>query len=700
MPFDWRQFHASEDHAPAVVEPRRRLRICLAAFVAMLALVLGRAIQLEATYGPAFRDEALRPAEKKTVLPAPRGRILSRDGAILACDQTVQAVAVQYRWLQDPPDDHWLRTVVRSRLSKTDRRNVDKLATQRAAFLAERADTARRLADLCGLSPQQWAARSLRIQTRVERIAQSTNSRRELAAAEQERADDSWTVRLRRLLLEEPPPPRIVVAEELNYHVMAEGVPAAAIAEIEAHPDLYPGVRVVSLLERSYPAGSLAAHVLGHLGRVGEKELAESADPDSPYSPDDWVGRMGIERQYETLLRGHRGLAVQQSDRSGRIVASFHAKEPAPGQDIVLGLDSRLQRTTEELLQGALERRTAMSDSSEPAGGAIVVMDLRDGAIRAAASAPAFDPNLFVAESPEPRAALLTDPSHPMFDRVCQMALPPGSTFKLVTAVALLESATVPPAEPFTCQGYLHQPDRQRCQIYMRQGIGHGEVTLADALAVSCNVYFFHFAGQMGPRPLIAWAARFGFGCPTGIDLPGESAGVLATLENIDRLEGHTWTIGDTQSLAIGQGSLTATPLQVLRMIAAVATAGHPPPPHLEKGVGTIYSDATEKPEERSIPMQRATIDAIRDGLRRAVADAEGTAHATVFIDSLPIAGKTGTAETGPSQLSHAWFAGYVPANQPKLAFVIVLEHAGDAAATAGPVVKRLVLRMDQLGML
>ena len=165
------------------------------------------------------------------------------------------------------------------------------------------------------------------------------------------------------------------------------------------------------------------------------------------------------------------------------------------------------------------------------------------------------------------------------------MALPPGSAFKVVTAVALLESASVDPEKAFFCQGYLHQPDRQRCEIYVRQGVGHGDVTLADALGVSCNVYFFHFAGLMGPRPLVAWAERFGFGRPTGVDLPGEAVGTLPSPENIRQLEGHAWRTADTQSMAIGQGSLTATPLQMVRMMAAVANGGRLVTPHVVERV-------------------------------------------------------------------------------------------------------------------
>ena len=279
-----------------------------------------------------------------------------------------------------------------------------------------------------------------------------------------------------------------------------------------------------------------------------------------------------------------------RADHSGHVVASYRPREPLPGRDVVLALDAALQRTAEELLQSARQRRAIAPAATQPAGGAIVVMDVHSGAIRAAASSPTFDPNLFAGGETEGLALLLADQGHPLFDRVCRMAIPPGSTFKVLTAAALLQSAAVGPHESFLCRGYLHRPDRQRCEIYVRQGVGHGEVTLADALAVSCNVYFFHFAGQMGPRPLVHWAERFGFGRLTGVDLPGEAAGTLPSPENIRQLEGHAWRTVDTQSMAIGQGSLRATPLQVLRMIAAVANGGHLPTPHVAKGDATSFS--------------------------------------------------------------------------------------------------------------
>ena len=717
--------------AGAVVDSRRRMRICLVGVVVLMIGVFGRAVQLEVTEGAAFRSEAANPLVRRHSLPGVRGRILARNGTVLACDKEVLALAVHYRWLEEPAHPRWLRWTARSRLSRTGRKRPERVAAEEARVLAERAELGRRLARLSGLTDQEWDRRARRIQARVERIAESVNRRREAqwdrradrpssSRVPEAGASGSFFGKTRDFVVDvlrasmDQPPQRITVAEELDYHVIVEDVPLGLVAEVEADPQRYPCVKVVQRPRRAYPAGRLAAHVLGHLGPVGRKELAEDEGPDA-YHPEDRVGRMGIELGYEPLLRGRRGLAEELTDRSGRVLSSYRRREPEVGRDLVVTLDPPLQQAAERLLESALDRRTILSPDAVPAGGAIVVMDVHSGEILAAASAPGFDPNLFAVARGSEVSDVLGDPAHPLFDRAAKMAIPPGSVFKTVGAAALLESAAVDPDERFFCRGYLHDPDRWRCAIYVRHGVGHGEMTLTDALAESCNVYFFHHLGRLGSEPLVKWASRFGFGSATGLDLPGESSGTLPTPANIRRLEGHAWRAADTQLLAIGQGSLSATPLQVVRMMAAVANGGLLVTPHVVRALGLPALDdgrsATELDDPADDPIQvapprpipglsEATLSAIREGLERVVSDPCGTAYSTVRLDSVRIAGKTGTAQTGPGRDDHAWFAGYVPADKPKLALVVVLEHAGDAAEAAGPVTQRLVRQMQELGYL
>jgi penicillin-binding protein 2 len=739
--FNWRQFHADEHPAPLVVDSRRRLRICLAGFLTAAALVLGRAVQLQVTQGRALCEEAARPLSRLELLPGVRGRILASSGEVLACDRQVLCLAVHYRHLEEPINPAWLRQMARSRLSRAERSRAERLAAAEADVRAERIQTTRRLAEVCGLSASQWASRAGQIQSRVQRIAgrvQSTpHAPREIARhAERDEYNSCGRIVKRicnaivetlKASMNEPPPEHMPIAEEHEYHVMAEDLPLATVARIEAHPELYPGTKIVQRRRRTYPGGRLAAHVLGHLGPAEAAELASGV-----YDPDDRPGRMGLERQYESLLHGRRGLALETTDHSGRLLGASRQREPGVGRDLVLTLDPKLQAAAESLLDSALQRRSLGASPPEPAGGAIVVMDVRDGSIRASASAPAFSPGVFAGGRGGEAAALLDDPAHPLLDRVLKMAIPPGSVFKIVTAAALLESAGLNPEETYVCQGYLDSPERWRCEVYQRSGVGHGPVTLADALAVSCNVYFFHHARLLGPEPLVEWAGRLGFGRATGVDLPGESPGALPSPETVRRVQRRAWRTADTLSLAIGQSSLEATPLQVARLLAAVANGGQLVTPHVVSSLGlpasddeqplgkpawppgltdsrslapaatpatSLADDAIHVPAPRPIAgLEAAALAAIRRGLEQAVSDPRGTAHAALSLDTIAVAGKTGTAQTGPGRAEHAWFAGYVPADEPRLALVVVLEHAGNADETAAPVARRLVLEMDKLG--
>ena len=695
--FDWHRFHASEHRLPAVVDPRRRLWIAYALFVGLLLVVFGRILQLEISQGEAFRAEAARPLRKETRLPGVRGRILAGDGAVLAYDKKSLHVAVHYRYLEEPPDTQWLRRTARRRLTVAERKNPQQVEAEQARLVVERRELARRLANLCGVSLSQWDRRAGRIQRQVERIAASVSQRRGA---------------------------KTTVAEELDYHMIVDDVPLEVVAQIEGHPDDFPGVKIIQHSCRAYPSAALASHVLGHLGPVESAEIDQN-DPAS-HLPDDYVGRMGLERQYEKLLHGAPGLLVEMTNHGGEVLSSYREREPGVGRDLILTLDSRLQETAETLLDAALERRElaaqAMpSETTSSGGGAIVVMDVRTGALRVAAAGPRFEPGLFVAGDGRRLAAMLERNDHPLFDRVGRMAIAPGSVFKVLTAVALFSNEHFDPQAAYECKGYLRQQDRQRCAIFIRHGVGHGPVNLADALCMSCNTYFFHHGGQLGAEPLVDWATRFGFGEATGVDLPGEAAGRVPTPSTIAAIEGHAWRPGDTEAMAIGQGSLTVTPLQIARLLAAVANGGRLVTPHVVSGLGLTAHHETQDTKSQGsedrdveadddpicIPPPRpisglpdGVLAEVRTGLERVVSDPRGTGYGTVRLESVAIAGKTGTAQTGAGRLEHAWFAGYVPAEQPRYAVVVVLEHAGNASTAAGPVVKRLVMRMQQLGLL
>jgi penicillin-binding protein 2 len=691
-PSDWLELAEPPAVEPAV-DPLRRLRLGKWLFAVGAMAVLCRAAMLEWTQGEAFRRAAAEPIVHRESLPGTRGRILARDSTVLAVDEDRPALAVRYRQLQEPADPLWLRRQARARLSVSQRRDRSFVEAQEAQVVAERRAMHDRLAALCGLSPQQWRQRAAIIQQRVERIAQRVNQRQ---VQKQDQAQDStpgfWQRVARNLedLLQTPElPATIVIAEELQFHVIAEDVPLEVVAEVEGHPERYPGVRIEPRRRRLYPHGDLAANLLGHLG------AADTAA--SQRHPEDRVGRMGLELAYDEVLYGQRGVLVEHWHRTGEVVASHRQREPDIGRDVTLTLDLALQRTAETLLERACQRRNALAEAPLAAGAAAVVMDVHSGALLAAASTPRFDPNWFAAAGQVDRdqtiASLLSDPAHPLLERATRMALPPGSVFKPIAAMALLESGAWDAAQIIPCQGYLHRPDAQRCSLYTRSGIGHGDVSLSDALATSCNVYFFRAAGTVGPQPLADWAARLGLGRRTGIDLPGEATGQVPDPSASD------WDIADTRALAIGQSRLTVTPLQMARVMAAIANGGLLVQPHLVNTVSAAADDALPASSPQPIEgLSPATLATLREGLKRVVADPAGTGHEHVFLDAAAIAGKTGTAEAGGGLPDHAWFAGYCPADAPKVSVVVVIEHGGDGGSAAGPVARRLVERMHELG--
>ncbi len=702
--FDWQQI-VDEQAAAPVENPRHRLRWTLVLFGVALAAIFARAVQLELSDGENFRRLAARPLERTAPIAAQRGRILARDGTVLAADRRATALAIQFRYLQDPPDAAWLRRLARGRLPRAERRDPGKMAAMERTVRGEMAELHRRVAQLCQVPLDEWQARARRIQRRVDDLALLVNQRRldryqDRLDAEPPSSDVSFGTLLAGLFAapERLPPPPVFVVEQLAFHRIVDDVPSEVAAEIAKHAERYPGVKIVEHVRRDYPLSTSAAHLLGYVSRrsgIDSKVVA----PDEPASADDVVGMLGIECDAEGQLCGTAGLEIRTTDHRGKRLATARQREPVAGRDVVLSIDPQLQLSAEQGLDRSVRRREREAAESVVSthGGAIVVMDVRSGEILAAASAPRFDPNLFAAGDPRVES-ILRDPRRPLFDRVAKMALPAGSVFKPLTALALVEHKVVDPREPFHCQGYLEDPDRLRCQIFRQHGVGHGDVTLADALAQSCNVYFFQHATELGALSLVEWAVRFGFGQKTGIDLAEEATGQLPAPDQLRQ-------VSQTQALAVGQGAFTATPLQVVRLYAAIANGGHLVTPRI---FHTATHSTTAPPSERDeVELSESTriagvslraLEAVREGLCRVVEDPSGTAYDTVRLPHLAIAGKTGTAESGGPQQDHAWFAGYVPAESPRYAFVVVLEHAGSGATAAGSVARNLVQRMQQLG--
>jgi penicillin-binding protein 2 len=464
-------------------------------------------------------------------------------------------------------------------------------------------------------------------------------------------------------LLELPTP---VVSERLAApHPPYEPVLIAAdvdrdtIARVGESALTLPGVEIVSRPVRRYPRGTLAAHVLGYVREISSRELERRADDD--YRPGDMIGKAGLERRWESLLRGADGGEQVEVDRAGRPVRVIGRQEPVPGHNLVLTIDARVQAAAEEALRG----RT----------GAVVVMDPRNGDIIALASAPTFDPNLFTHRLTEQEWSALKGPGKPQSNRATAGLYQPGSVFKVVTALAALEAGKTNAGDRFYCRGQITIADHV-FHCWLRSG--HGAISFLQGFANSCNVMFMNLGRRVGPQRMAALARALGMGQPTGIDIAEERAGLVGDADWRRRQGRRRWSVGDTCQMAIGQGDLLITPLQAARLMAAVANGGRLVTPRLRK----------EDPV-RDLPLDLggASLDLVRRGLRQVVET--GTGRAARDRD-LAIAGKTGTAQN-PHGPAHAWFVGYAPADDPRLVIAVLIERGGGGGAVAAPLARTIL---------
>ncbi|HWR98027.1 MAG TPA: penicillin-binding protein 2 [Candidatus Methanoperedens sp.] len=473
-----------------------------------------------------------------------------------------------------------------------------------------------------------------------------------------------------------------------------EDVDRREVAALEALRYEHPGVLVEVEPRRSYPHGSLASHVLGYVGQISAAELRTRAD--LGYRSGDHIGKMGIEKELDTDLRGRDGFQQVEVDSLGRGVRVLSGIPAVPGRSVTLTIDLALQQAAEETLAGR--------------AGAVVAIDPRDGAVLAAVSSPPIDSNAFShGLSQQAWDALNRDPLRPLQNRFAQAQYPPGSVFKIVTAVAALEAGAVTPDTSFSCRGSLRYGNRDfRC---WKRG-GHGTVSLHRALVESCDVYFYQ-AGLKAGIDAIARAGRdLGLGRATGLEVLGEAGGLIPDSDWKRRVRGEPWYSGETLSAAIGQGYDLVTPLQAALLTATVANGEAVMRPHLVRRVseadGAIVREAAPVVERR-LSLKPDTLAAVRRALWGVVNEPGGTA-AAARVPGLWVAGKTGTAQVvampagerrggaGRETGDHAWFVCYAPGGTAQVAIAAIVEHAGHGGTESAPLARRMLAELKNLG--
>jgi len=464
------------------------------------------------------------------------------------------------------------------------------------------------------------------------------------------------------------------LARRLPYRpvVVKSDASLADVSALETRRLELPEVSVEVVPLRSYPLASAAAHALGRVGEITERQL-QLADFRG-LAPGSLVGQAGLESRYNRRLMGRDGYRRVIVDSRGLEVTEAEHQVPEDGPALTLTIDAGLQ--------------AAMEDAFEGRAGAAVALDPRTGEILAMASTPAYDPNEFTnGIEASLWASLATDSRTPLMNRVIQGAYSPGSTFKLVAATAALEEGIVTPATTFFCPG---QTTIYGNVFHCSRAGGHGSLDLEGALAQSCNVYFFNVGVRLEIQRLAKWGKRMGLGAPTGIDLPHEGTGLMPSPEWKMRLFKTPWYAGETVSVSIGQGQVSATPLQMARVAAIFANGGMLVRPHLVRGAADS--------EPIALGIKASTIAAVRAGMRAVVAGGTGM---RARMQTVEVAGKTGSAqvvaksrlEKSPTEefQPHGWFVCFAPAENPTIAMAVLVEHGRSGGESAAPVARRIL---------
>lgn len=468
-------------------------------------------------------------------------------------------------------------------------------------------------------------------------------------------------------------------AAEMAPVRVAIDVSLDVVAKLMERRPILPGVSVELDQLRSYPDGTLCAHILGYIGEINKEQLEKFRSEGYNYRPGDYVGKAGIEKQYETLLHGVDGGKLLEVDARGRTRRILGNQPPVPGASITLTINKDLQIAAVRAMEGKT--------------GAAVAVNPQTGEILAMVSKPDFDPNIFVKRvKVEDWNKIMNNKRHPLQNRAVANKYPPGSTFKPVTATAALEYKVATPNTSLTCPGIglFHR----RC--WKR----HGHVTFITAISQSCDVFFYEMGHRIGINKLAQMARSFGLSYATKIDLPeevgasgGPRKGTIPDEAWKKARSREQWWPGETVIAAIGQGYVETTPLQMALVSAAVASSGKMYRPQVAREItgpdGKVIRPF-RKEFERQVDASQETFNAVRYGMRQTVVGPGGTGK-VVNLEGVAVAGKTGSAETGRHTRAHAWFICFAPMENPEIAIAVIAEHGGHGSTGAAPVARAIL---------
>lgn len=475
---------------------------------------------------------------------------------------------------------------------------------------------------------------------------------------------------------------------------IAQNISRNTLLEIKERNSDFPGVEITEEPKRVYPLGNTASHIIGRIGRIEEEELKGNEDT---YDQNDIIGKSGIEYVFEEFLKGKNGVKQIDMDVEGTITNEYIAKEAVAGNDVILTIDSKLQATAEQAIKNNIERiaNGAFGKASPADAGVAVVLNVKTGEVLAMASNPDYDPSAFVNGIDENTwNYYINGDTKPLENKVISAMYSPGSTYKMVTALAGLETGAITTTDKIRDTGiYRKYNSSWKCWKIS----GHGYLDVSNAIERSCNYFFYELGDRVGIDTLAKYSYYLGLGHKTGIELKGEISGVLASNE-IAKQENRVWNPGETISAAIGQSYNTFTPIQMAKYVAMVANRGKKLDVTIVKSI--IRPDGSEIPRNEyeskvseklgltpdnteEMSFNEANIQAILEGMRGVTSESGGTAYSTFRDFDIEVGGKTGSAQTGVEGKTNAWFVGFAPFDNPEIAIVVFVRNGGSGGYTA-----------------
>ena len=475
----------------------------------------------------------------------------------------------------------------------------------------------------------------------------------------------------------------------MRAYTISEDISEESMLIFEEQNSSFPGMAIEKTPVRYYPYGSLAAHVLGYVGRINEEEYNTLEG----YGISDYIGRTGIEYSFEKYLKGQDGIKQTDMSIDGTITGEYITEDAISGNNVTLTIDANIQDTAEKSLKELIEkiRNGEFGQAYEAKSGAVVALNVKTGEVIAMCSYPDYEPQLFIDGISSSKWDEYTKGERSaLLNRTIQSAYAPGSVFKMATAIAGLETGVITDTETIYDTGvYYYGGSSWRCWSYTDYGVGHKSLNVAGAIKHSCNYFFYETARRMGIDSLVKYARYFGLGSKTGIELVGEATGTLASKETSEKL-GQEWYGGSVLNAAIGQENNSFTPIQIAKYIAMITNGGHDIDVTLIKEItredGTTIDKTEieeyinkrlgiENEEKEELQISEETIKTVMEGMKSVTTETGGTAY-SVFRDfEIEVGGKTGSAEAGENV--NSWFTGFAPYDNPEIAVVVFVENGG-----------------------